>query len=125
MSKGSKVLLLLLGVAVGLVAVLVGLVGWIGWRGRVPEHTLLELDFAQPFVEQVPDNPFASVLFEKRMRLRDLIAALHAAAKDPKVAGLLAHVDTGAMGIAKVEEVRDAVLAFRAAGKPAVAWTDT
>jgi protease IV len=59
------------------------------------------------------------------MRLRDVVEALHAAAHDDKVVGLVARVSPEGTGLAGIEELRDAVAAFRKAGKPAVAWTDT
>src|SRR4051812_7673899 len=120
MAKPWKVLLVLVFVAVALVLLLVGAVGWAAWKGRVPKQALLEIDFAAPMVEQVPDNALASLFVGRRMRLRDVVEALHAAAGDPHVVGLVARVDPGNLPLAQVEELRDAVIAFRASGKPTV-----
>ncbi|HEV8238814.1 MAG TPA: signal peptide peptidase SppA [Thermoanaerobaculia bacterium] len=102
-----------------------GVLFWAGWReSRVPGRTVLEVDLSAPFLEQRPEGPFGAV-FDKRMRLRDLVEALHAAAADKKVVGLVARVSPEGTGLAGIEELRDAVAAFRASGKPAIAWTDT
>jgi protease-4 len=125
MTRPWKVMLVL-----GLVLALVGgaAIAVLGWAAlktvRVPERTLLEVDFSEPLPEQLPQGPFASIL-DKRMRLRDVVEALHAAAADPKVVGLVARVSPEGIGLAGVEELRDAVAAFRASGKPAIAWADT
>lgn len=102
-----------------------GVLVWAGWReSRVPGRTVLEVDLSAPFLEQRPEGPFGAV-FDKRMRLRDVVEALHAAAADSKVVGLVARVSPEGTGLAGIEELRDAVAAFRASGKPAIAWTDT
>ena len=102
-----------------------GVLFWAGWReSRVPGRTVLELDLSSPLLEQRQEGPFGP-LFDKRMRLRDVVEALHAAAGDRKVVGLVARVNPQGIGLAGIEELRDAVAAFRASGKPAVAWTDT
>jgi len=87
--------------------------------------TILEVDFEEAFVEYVPADPFAAFMFDKKMTLRQMVDALDAAAEDDRVAALVARVSPVGMGMAQIEELRDAVLAFRAAGKPAVAYADT
>jgi len=57
--------------------------------------------------------------------LRGLVDALTAAARDTHVVGLVAHIGQRPIGLAHSSELRDAVLRFRASGKPAVAWTET
>ena len=103
-----------------------GVLVWAGWReARVPRRTVLELDLTSPLLEQRPESPFGALVFDKRMRLRDVVEALHAAAADDKVVALVARVSPEGLGLAGIEEVRDAVAAFGAAGKPTIAWTDT
>jgi protease-4 len=126
MARPWKVALVL--VAIGMVVVLLAgaALVWVGWRtSRVPRGTLLEVELSAPLLEQVPTSGVASLLMEKRMRLRDVVEALHAAAADPRITGLVAHVEPEGLGLAAIEELRDAVAVFRAAGKPTVAWADT
>ncbi len=91
---------------------------------RVPRGTILELDLEQGLVEHVPDVPGARLLIGRRMRLRDVVDALHRAAGDDRVAALVARVGAAGYGLATAQEVRDAVGAFRAAGKKTVAWAE-
>ena len=53
-----------------------------------------------------------------RPSLWEYVRAIRSAAADGGVQGLVLHIDGLDWGWAKVEEVRDAVLAFKAAGKP-------
>jgi protease-4 len=125
MTRRSKVILAFFAVAALIFVTAFGVLVWAGWReSRVPQRTVLELDLHEPLLEQRPEGPFGALL-DKRMRLRDVVEALHAAAADPKVVALVARVDPQGIGIAGIEELRDAVAVFRKAGKPAVAWTDT
>src|SRR5687767_3434953 len=103
-----------------------GALFWVGFgEARVPQRTVLELDLTTPLLEQHPEGPFASPPFQKPMRLRHVVEAPHAAADDHQVVGLVARVSPEGIGLAGIEELRDAVTAFRKSGKPAVAWTDT
>lgn len=69
--------------------------------------------------------PARSVFMGPRRRSRyttyDVLRALHAAADDDQVSGLVLHVGPLDWGWAKIGEVRDAVARFRQAGKPVYA----
>jgi protease-4 len=58
------------------------------------------------------------------MSLRAVLDGLRGAAGDKRVRGLVATVG-GRVGLAEAQELRDAVAAFRASGKPAVAWAES
>jgi protease-4 len=53
------------------------------------------------------------------------VDALHRAADDDRVTGLVARIAAAPMGLATVQELREAVTAFRASGKPAIAYAET
>jgi len=91
----------------------------------IPDNTLLEIDFEQPIIEYAPSDPLRDALGGRKPRLRSLTAAIEMAARDDRVTGLVARVGNGPMGLATIQELRDAIIAFRAAGKPAVAWAET
>ncbi len=113
---------------VGAVAVLTGLCALIySWkgRGRIPSNTILEVDFEQGVIETVPDDPVARLVLGKKPVVRDIVEALERAAGDKRVAGLVARVGEGEMSLAQVQEIRDAVVAFRGAGKFAIAYAET
>ena len=60
----------------------------------------------------------------KPMVLRDAIAAIHRAAEDSRVAGLIARVQIPAAAAGPVEELRAAISAFSDV-KPSLAWAET
>jgi protease IV len=92
-------------------------------RTRTP--ILLELDLSHPLVEHEPDDPIAKLRSRGKPRLRPVLKALHEAGDDPLVVGLVTKVSDTAMSLAHAQELRDAVGAFGASGKPTIAWTDT
>ena len=110
-------ILLIIGIAVGLYSWFIA--------GRVPKQVILEADFEQGMIEAVPEDSLARVLLGKKLIVRDVVEALQKASQDSRVKGLVARVGQAPMRLAQVQEVRDAVLAFRATGKPAIAYAET
>jgi protease-4 len=95
-------------------------------KSHVPSKTILEIDFQQPLVEFVPDDPAAKLLGGGRQpRVLDVVQALERAGDDKRVVGLIARCGSGGLGMATIQELRDAVLAFRAKGKTATAFIET
>ncbi len=91
----------------------------------VPNGCVLELDLRSVPPETTGFDALAIVTGTGRpMTLRDTVAAIHRAAEDPRVAGLIARVQLGASPPAAVQELRSAIEAFSAA-KPSVAWAET
>lgn len=86
---------------------------------------ILELDLTEPLVEGPPSDPLAAVVQRRRTRLKDVLDGLRKAADDERVSALVAKVGLARMGFARVQELRDAVAAFRASGKRAIAWAET
>jgi protease-4 len=60
----------------------------------------------------------------KPLLLREAVAALHRAAEDPRVAGLIARVQIDAAPPGPVQELREAIVAFTEK-KPSLAWAET
>ncbi len=85
---------------------------------------LLELDLSTMPVEPDPDDPLARLRTRGRRLLRPTIRALHLAAADPRVVGLVARVG-GPASWTVAQELRDGVRAFAAGGKPTLAWAET
>ena len=56
--------------------------------------------------------------------LREAVSALHRAAEDARVAGLIARVQLPAAAAGPVQELREAIAAFTAV-KPSLAWAET
>ena len=91
--------------------------------GRRPQ-TLLELDLTEPLVAPEADDPLARLRARSRRLLRPTLRALHEAAEDRHVVGLIAKVG-GMWPWATMQELRRGVQAFGASGKPTLAWVET
>ncbi len=91
----------------------------------VPNGCVLELDLRSVPPETTGFDPLAIISGGGRpMTLRDTVDAIHRAAEDPRVAGLIARVQPGASPPAAVQELRAAIEAFSAV-KPSLAWAET
>jgi protease-4 len=103
-----------------------------GGPPRLQPNTALVLDLAGPIVEQRTGASSRFTLLqaladrERETPLRDILDALDAAARDPKISRVVLLLDDmqGA-GLATVREIAAAVGRFRAAGKEVVAWGAT
>ncbi|MCI0567389.1 MAG: signal peptide peptidase SppA [Acidobacteria bacterium] len=113
--------LVILGCFVGLMAVALFRAG----KGGVPSKTILEVDLEQGIIEDVPDDPVAAFTLKDTPVMRDVVQALEKAGDDDRVTGLVARVGAAPLGMAQLQELRNAVLAFRAKKKPAVAFAET
>jgi protease-4 len=127
MAKGGKGLLILVLVILVLGAGLVGAgVLLSGMRTpSVPQRAILEVDLERGLPEKPADDPFAVFGGERPMTLRDLVDALEKAGDDPHVVGLVARLGAAPIGVAELQEARDAVKAFRAKKKLAFAYAET
>ncbi len=91
----------------------------------VPAKTIVEVDLTRHVQEQPSDDLVANLLVGRTSTVRDVVEALQRAATDDRVAALMARVGTTPGGLAQIQEMRDAVLAFRSKGKRAVAYATT
>lgn len=129
MSKAIVRFLAILG-ALWLIGMVIMLVAVIGGKGKVPSKTILEANFEQPLLENVPDTPTARLMTTDRQVLRDVVDAIDRGATDDRVVGMVARVGAGVMGVsqmgvAQIQEIRDAVVRFRAHKKFAIAYAET
>lgn len=94
----------------------------------VPAGCILEIDLQQMPAETAGFDPVAMVSgilgASRPLLLRETIAAIHRAAEDPRVAGLIARVQLDAAPPGPVEELRAAIAAFTER-KPSLAWAET
>ena len=127
MKKILSRLLMVVG-ALALLAVVAGsVVALVAQRARtrLPGKVLLEVNLERALPEYVPDDPVAQLMSDGQPTLRSTVEALHKAADDPRVTGLVATLGAAPLGMGQVQELRDAVLAFRAKKKPALAFSET
>ncbi len=85
---------------------------------------LLELDLTELPAAPDPDDRLARWRARGRHQLRPTLRALHEAAGDRQVRGLIAKVG-GGLPWAAMQELRLGVRAFAASGKPTVAWAES
>ncbi len=94
-----------------------------GGKGKVQNNTILELDLEQPVTEALSSTSLLSGA--SPLSSRDIVFALERAAKDDAVKGLFVRVGGAGHGLATAQEVRDALVAFKASGKPSLAYAES
>jgi protease IV len=124
MSKAIVRFLAILG-ALWLIGLGIMMVAVIGLKGKVPSKTILEANLEQSFLENAPDTPTAKFMLIERFTLRDVVDTIDRGANDDRVVGMVARIGAAPMGVAQVQEIRDAVQRFRAHKKFAVAYAET
>jgi protease IV len=87
----------------------------------LPGSILLTVDLTRDLPEGASEEPLMRLLVGSKPTLHDFLDAIEAAGNDPRVKVLLARVGDDELGLAKVQEVRDAIAAFRGKGKLAFA----
>ena len=91
----------------------------------IPSGCVLEFNLQAVPPETTGFDPLTILTGGGRaMALRDAVAALHRAAEDRRVAGLIARVQLAASPVGAVQELREAIAAFSAV-KPSLAWAET
>lgn len=91
----------------------------------VPTGCIVELDLQSVPPETGGFDPLAFVMGNgQHLLLKDAVEAVHRAAEDPRVAGLIARVQVSAAPPGPIQELREAIAAFSAV-KPSLAWAET
>lgn len=113
-------------VALALASMLIAALLVANLAGRsVPRRTILELDLTQGMIEQTPASPLAKAVAADAYTVRDLVDLLTKAGQDKRVVGLVARVGHKNYGVARAQEVHDAVVSFARSGKTTVAYAET
>ena len=94
-------------------------------RQRQTGPLILELDLTDGIAEGPVTDPLSAILSRRKLRLPDVIEGLRRARGDDRVRALVVKVGGGRIGLARMQEIRAAVTAFRESGKLAVAWSET
>jgi protease-4 len=87
--------------------------------------TVLEVDLDTSYPEGAPTSGIATLFAPPRTTLRELVETIDRAASDSSVAGIVARVGSGPSGLARAQEIRDAVRRFHSRRKFAWAWSET
>jgi protease IV len=94
-------------------------------RQRRTAPIILELDLTEGVMEARPTDPLSAVMARHRLVLAEVLDALRRAKQDSRVVALLARLGGKPIGLAAVQDLRQAVADFAAAGKDTVAWADS
>ena len=117
-----------LGAMLGVTLLVVLVLGAFGEApaARVPDGAWLVLDDTLAFTERgtLPDAMSLLEGSEPALPLRRVVAAVDAAAADPRIVGIALYATPWHHGWAGIEELRDALIRFRAAGKPVRAYAE-
>ena len=94
-------------------------------RQRQTAPLILELDLTDGIGEGPVSDPLSAILSRRKARMQDIIDGLRRARRDDRVRALVVKVGGGRIGLARMQELREAVGAFRESGKLTVAWSET
>jgi protease IV len=109
----------------GVAGLAVTLVKFSGKAETLPDAIVLTADLGGELPDAADPDPLAKLVGGEKTTLRDVVDALTRAADDTRVKSLYLQIGNDSLGLAKTQELRDAIAAFRAKGKFAVAFADT
>jgi protease-4 len=118
--------LLLIGCGAFLVLAIVGtaLAASMGAAGLVDDGAVLRMKLTGPLPEYVQSEGFNELFGPKPVTVQQHVFNLKKAASDKRIKGVLIELEQLQAGPAKIEELRDAVVAFRKSGKFVIAWSE-
>jgi protease IV len=86
---------------------------------------ILELDLTDGIIETRPSGPVTALVNRNRAALPDILDGLRRARDDHRVAVVVARLGGKSIGLAAVQELRQAITELTAAGKTTVAWAES
>jgi len=95
----------------------------------IPSESLLHLKLNYPIPDRTPANPFENFDFVNMeptidMGLNDILKNIEKATKDEKIKGIYLDLTIIPAGLATIEEIRNALIEFKASGKFIIAYAD-
>ena len=90
-----------------------------------PDKIVLSIDMDGGFVEASVGGRIEGFSLRPKTTLQDAVIDIRKAADDPRVIALKSNLSTQALGLAQIQDVRDAIFKFRATGKPAFLFSET
>ena len=115
-----------IGILAVLAVVAAGVAAWriAASRPALPRTIILTADLGGGLIEG-SQSALSELVGGRKSTVRGFLDALERGAEDPRVKGIYAHIDGDTLGLAKTQEVRDAVAAFRGKGKFAIAFSES
>jgi protease-4 len=94
-------------------------------RQRQTAPLILELDLTDGIAEGPVADPLSALMSRRKLRLSDVLEGLRRARQDDRVRALVVKVGGSRIGLARIQELREAIGAFRETGKLTVAWSES
>ncbi len=96
---------------------------------EIKEHSILYLRLDKEIVDRASDNPLDNLSFTalgagSKLGLNQIIKSIDKAAKDDNIEGIFLELSHVPAGFASVEEIRDALLAFKDSSKFIYTYSD-
>ena len=92
---------------------------------EAPQRMILTLDLDAGYSEGQPPQALTSFGVGRGTTLQDAVIALRRARDDDRVKGVVATISGQSLGLAQIQDIRDALASFRESGKPALVYSDT
>ncbi len=96
---------------------------------KVKANSLLHLKFTSPIPERTPTNPFKDFNFSsfsgnKEVGLNDILENIKKAETDADIKGIYMDMSSVPAGVATIEEIRNALIAFKSSGKFILSYSE-
>lgn len=116
-----------IGITLSLAVLGVGALVWylIASRPSLPDGIILTADLNRGLAAGPGKDALSEILFGDKPTLRGFLDALERGRDDPRVKALYVQLGQDGLALATVQEVRDAIQAFRAKGKFALAFSES
>ncbi len=126
----------ILGVIISLILFFIVMMGIIGAMVsssdkpvEVKDNSILYIDLKKEIVDRSSNNPFqgfdiSSMQPKSSIGLNDILKAIENAKTDPKIKGIYLELSSINAGAATVEEIRDALLAFKDSDKFIISYSE-
>jgi protease-4 len=121
MKKLGKIILWLIGIALGLEIVVITAAYF---SKRIKPNTVLTLRLEGEIEDQAPGDPLTSLFGGPQMTVTDIVEALDRARRDERITGLDVRVGESTLGIANIQEIRQKIREFNRTGKFSVAYLE-
>lgn len=92
---------------------------------EAPDSMILSLNLDSGFAEGSSGPDLAAFGVPNQMSLQDAIIALRRARDDDRVKAITATISGQSLGLAQIQDMRDAIAFFRESGKPTLIYSDT
>jgi len=97
---------------------------------KIDKHTVLHLELSSPIADRSSKNPMESFDFQSfqpvnQLGLNEIIANIKKAKEDENIDGIYLDFTIIPAGMATIEEIRSALLDFKASGKFIISYADT